>query len=83
MLYLKAMKNIMPRSNRGNFLVMAVLLSVFALGGTGLVQAHDGYQGRNGYNRGGGGGYHHYGYRNHHRGYWNQQNGTRLWINVG
>jgi hypothetical protein len=61
-------------------LVMAVLFSAFLLGGARQAQAYGGDQ--NGY-RDNYGYYHHYGYRHHHRGYWNQQNGVRLWINVG
>jgi hypothetical protein len=78
---LKTMKNIMLRHNRGMLLVIAALFSAFLLGGTSLVQAHDGN--RNDY-RDGNGNYHHYGSYHHHHGYWNQNNsGVRFWINVG
>ncbi len=75
------MKNIILRHNR-ILLAMALLFSALLTGGATLAQAHDGYQNRNGYYRDGGG-YHRYGYHNHHHGYWRQQNGVRLFINVG
>lgn len=61
---------------------MAVLFTAFLFGGASLAQAHDGYRDQNGY-RDQHGNYHHYSYHNHHRGYWNQQNGVRFWINIG
>ena len=74
------MKNIILGRNRRMFLVMGALVSAFLLGGIGQVAAYDGHQDRNGFRDGNG--YHRYGYNHHHRGYWNQQNGVRLWINI-
>ncbi len=70
------------RHNRKMLLVIAVLFSAFMVGGVSQAQAHDRNQDRNGYwDRNGN--YHSYGYYHHHRGYWNQHNGVRFWINVG
>jgi hypothetical protein len=52
------------------------------LGGVNQAWAHDGYQNQNDY-RDQNGTYHHYGYYHHHRGYWHENNGVRLWINLG
>jgi hypothetical protein len=75
---LQPMKNMMLRYNRKMLLVTAVLFSGFLLGGATQAQARDGN-----HDRGGDGNYHHYGNYDHHRGHWNQQSGTAVWINVG
>jgi hypothetical protein len=72
----------MSRHNRGMLLATAALFSSFMLGGVNQAWAHDGYQNQNDY-RDQNGTYHHYGYYHHHRGYWHENNGVRLWINVG
>ncbi|MEO6845900.1 MAG: hypothetical protein ABI254_01485 [Chthoniobacterales bacterium] len=76
------MKNIISRHNRGISLAIAILSCAFLLGGITNSQANNwhhhnkhGYYDHNG-------NFHHYGYHNHHRGYWNQTNGTRVWINL-
>jgi hypothetical protein len=62
-------------------LVMAVLFSAFLVGGASQALAYNGYQSSDGYwDRNG---YHQYEYHNHHRGYWNQHDGVRFWINIG
>ncbi len=72
---------------------MAVLLSIFLFGGSSQALARDDYRSNRTYqsnskqyDRGGyrdrNGNYHRYEYRNHHRGYWNQNNGFRFWINI-
>jgi hypothetical protein len=70
----------MLRHNRSMLLAMVVLFSALLSAGAGQAWAYNGdqngYYDRNGYN-------HHYGYYHHHHGYWNEQNGVRLWINVG
>ena len=82
MRYVVIMKNKMSRSNRGIALAIAVLFTAFLWAGAGQAGAYYGNQNQNGYwdNHHQ---YHNYGYHNHHRGYWNQSNGVRLWINVG
>lgn len=71
----------MLRHNRSMLLAMAVLFSALLSGGASQAWAHgdhdqNGYWDHSGY-------YHHYGYYHNHRGYWNQDNGPRIWINVG
>ncbi len=62
-------------------LAMAVLFASLLFGGVNQALARDNNQ--NDY-RDQNGVYHHYGYRNHHRGYWHQNDsGVRFWINVG
>ncbi len=74
------MKNIMSRYNRKIALVLALVFSVFLLGGTSQAVAREGNHDRVVHpNRSG----HHYGYHHHHRGYWGQRNGVRFWFNVG
>jgi len=58
-------------------LVMAVIFSAFMAGGITEAQARDGNHDRGEYE------YQNGNYHHHHRGYWNQNNGVRLWINVG
>jgi len=70
----------MLRHNRKMLLVMAALFSSFMLGGVDQAWAHDGNQ--NDY-RDQNGNYQHYGNYHHHRGYWHENNGARLWINIG
>jgi hypothetical protein len=78
------MKNIISPHNRRTLLAMAVLVSALLAGGATQAWARDGYgyANQNDY-RDQGGTYHHYGYHNNHRGYWNEQNGARIWISVG
>jgi hypothetical protein len=76
------MKNKILRHDRKMLSVMAVLFSAFLLGGVSQALAHDAYQDQNGY-RDQNGSYQHYGYHHNHRGYWHENNGVRLWINVG
>ena len=71
------MKNNILRYNRRMLLVMAVLFSAFLLGGAMQVQARDGNHDRGEYEQ------EHGNYHHHHRGHWNQNNGGRIWINVG
>lgn len=58
---------------------MVVLFSIFLFGGANQAQARDNNGNRVGYRHNS---YHHYGYYHHHRGYWNDNNGVRLWINL-
>lgn len=76
------MKNIMLRHNRRMLVVMAVLFSAVMAGGVSQAWAHDGNQDQYGY-RDQNGYYQHYGNYHHHRGYWHENNGVRLWINLG
>jgi len=70
----------MSRHNRGISLAIVALFYAVVLGAASQASAHDNDQ--NGYyDRDGN--YHHYGYYHHHRGYWNQHDGVRFWINVG
>lgn len=77
----------MPRHNRGMLLSMAVLFSAFLAGGASQLRAddwggHQRYYDRDGFwdgqHR-----YHQYDNYHHHRGYWDQRGGVRLFINVG
>lgn len=84
--YLMIMKNIMSRRNRG-MLVMAVLLSAFLAGGVSQLRAdnwggHQRYYDRDGFYDGQRHYYPYEHYRNH-RGYWDQRNGARIFINLG
>jgi hypothetical protein len=73
------MKYLITPAGRQSLLALS-LLSGFGLLGAIPAQAHD--DDRDGF-RDGGGHYHRYGYHHHHRGYWDERNGTRLFINVG
>jgi len=72
----------MSKDKRSPLLVIALLVSAVFLSGTTQALAHDGDRYRDGY-QDRNGNYHQYGYHHHHRGYWNQHNGVRFWINVG
>ena len=67
--------------HRQLFAAVTLLFSVFLLGGALQAGAYDHHGDQDGY-RDQGGQYHRYGYHNHHRGYWDRQNGVQLWINI-
>lgn len=88
------MKNVISQHGRKLFLALGALCLVSLFGATSLAQARDNdqsysnrhrvsskYQDQRNY-RDSRGNYHRQEYRNNRRGYWNENNGFRIWINL-
>ena len=77
------MKNKISKRFRSLSCGVAIVLSTLVLGGMTPAWADHGHhdQDREGF-RDHHGNYHRYGYHHHHRGYWDQQNGAQIWINI-
>jgi len=76
------MKNIVLNRARQLLMIVAIFFSLLLFGGIQPAPAHDDDHGdQNGFHDSHGN-YHRYGYHHHHRGYWNEDNGPRIWINI-
>jgi hypothetical protein len=78
------MKNTLVLIGSGTLSAIAIVCTALFFAGTAQAQAEnnryqsssDGYRDQHGH-------YHAYDYYNNHRGYWHQNNGIRVWINLG
>ncbi len=61
-------------------MIAAIFFSILLFGGIQPALADD--HGDHNGGRDSHGNYHRYSYHHHHRGYWNEDGGSRIWINI-